>query len=187
MRKFKIVTFVLLGVTLLGTGVANRKTSSQERRSEKVESREQETDEVLAVVRKYISLSRDGKFEEIALITAAIPKDARRKTIADGAASTRKSELPPGTITVAGASPLLNHLGWIRKDFPKSVFDDKNSIVKVGELVVKDGLAKVSVNLGNDQVYSTLPWVFMMTREQQDGPWRIYNIATPAYAADYYP
>jgi hypothetical protein len=186
MRKFKIVTLVLLGVMLLGTGVANRKFS-QERRSEKLASSEQENDAVVAVVRRYISLSRDGKFEEIALITTAIPKDARRKTASDSAAGARKSELPPGTITVAGASPLLNHLDWIRKDFPKAVFDDKNSIVKLGDFEVKEGLAKVSVNLGTDQTYSLLPWVFMMTREQEDGPWRIYDINTPAYAADYYP
>ena len=184
MREFKILTLVLLGVTLLGTVAANRKTSSQEQRSEKLESSEKETEAALEVVRKYISLSHEGKFDEIALITVAIPKDAQRKTSPDPAAST-KSELPPGTITVVGPSPLLSRLDSIRKDFPESFRQNKQQIVNIGELTIGDSLVKVPVYLGNEDSHSLLPWVFMMVK--QNGAWKIYNINTPAYAADYYP
>ncbi|MCU1268638.1 MAG: hypothetical protein JWM21_4956 [Acidobacteria bacterium] len=187
MREFRIFTIVLLGLALLGTVLANRKTSPQEQLSDGLQKSEHEAGEALAVVRKYISLSQEGKFEEIARITIAIPKGAQRKISSDGAASTNKGEISRGTITVAGPSPLLNRLDWIRQAFPKAILEDRDQIMKIGTVKLKDNLAKISINLGHDQRYSDLPWVFMMIKDGEGSSWKIYDINTPAYAADYNP
>ena len=58
--------------------------------------------------------------------------------------------------------------------------------MRVDKVAAQDGFAKVSVNIGNDEKFAALPWVFMLARKT-DGTWKIYDIKTPAYAADYKP
>jgi len=146
-------------------------------------------DEALAVVRKYVALAAASKFEELSEITETIPKSARKGIEGSNPKAPETRRLPPATLTVAPSeeSVLGSELAYIRRDFPKSISENNSRIVKVGDLVVNGSWAKVSVNLGNDEKYALLPWVFMLAKQEQNGQWKVYTIQSPAYAVDYNP
>jgi hypothetical protein len=92
-------------------------------------------------------------------------------------------------MTVIGTTPIPNgRLPWLRKMFPTSVFENRQSIAVVNEVIIRNNLAKVTLLHRNDDAdgYIALPWVFMLTRSA-NSKWMIYDIQTPAWAKEYYP
>jgi len=150
------------------------------------QSRESDKEVVLAIVQDYLALSRAGQFEGINKLTIATPTSALKRQPSPSVEKTDPVE--PGVAVVTGtALQKDNHLNWVRKDFPKIVAKDKKEFVRVDSIVVKDGFAKVAVNLSNQQKLSLLPWVFMLAMTEPNGRWKIFAIETPAYAVDYKP
>ena len=178
-----LTLFLVLCAVLFGLGAL--KNVSQGRAD--ATTLKQEGDAALSVVQRYYALASDGKADDLSQITTTIPK-AALKPQPTPPSPEKKKELPPGTLTVAApeGSSLRISLNWVRIDFPKSILENNRRIEKVGEIVVRENFAKVSVHPGNGQTYSLLPWVFMLVKEE-GGQWKIYDIKSPAYAVDYYP
>jgi hypothetical protein len=137
---------------------------------------------VLTAVQNYLSLSEAGKLDNISSLTMPMPKGALKK-VEDPPEPPKEVPAGTGVITRLGTDKLT--LTWIQREFPKSVFENQKRIFILGKIIVEDNFAKVPVNLGNDEKYSLLPWVFQLSKE--DGQWKIYDINTPAYAVDYKP
>ena len=176
-----VVLFGLTGIGLLETEIGRTSQVSQQVKDQK--------EETLVVVRNYVALSAAGKFEDLSDITINIPQSARKRADVPKRTKEKDLKLPPGTTTVIGSEEgsATGRLEWVRKSFPQSIFESQKRIAMVAQVLVKDNLAKVSVNLGDDQRYSSLPWVFMLEKAEPGGQWKIYDIQTPAYAADYHP
>jgi hypothetical protein len=177
---------VLLGAGLIviTTGVAAA-ILNLEHRPHPVQQEAKSTDEkVLTVVQEYLRLSQEGKFEAISELTIPAPKEAMKITT-KSEASAKDKRPPPGAVVITQLGN-RNNLSGVRDDFPRWVFDTKSRAVKFDKITVEDSFAKVSVNLGNDEKSSLLPWVFLLSKEK-DSNWKIYDIKTPAYAVDYKP
>jgi hypothetical protein len=183
--KYLVVGSLLLALAMIAT--ASSISLSREQQSSEHQKLKEEEQAALEIVQKYFSLSSEGNFEGVSQFTIPVPKSAQKEQPSPSPEE-KKEDVPPGTavVTRAGSGYKLQ-LSWVREEFPRSVYEQKDRIVKLDGIVVSDQFAKVSVNLGNDQVHSLLPWVFMLARSEDGKSWKIYDIKTPAYAVDYKP
>jgi hypothetical protein len=183
MKTSKQLTFVLLFITVLVVGSMNSFTEARSRKEqEPTISEEQKA--TLAVVQQYLSLSSAGKFDELSEITILKPKRYRRVTV-DVKELVKK--YPPGTAVVIPNEKVWekSDLRRLRQEYPQFLRDTGARVVIVAGVFVKDDLAKVSVHFGNESQYQALPTVFVLTRETPEEKWKIFDITSPAYAADY--
>lgn len=183
MREFRVFTLILLPITLLMVGSINLFSGVHSRIHQEPTLNEEEK-AALAVVQQYVNISSTGKFDELTALTTTKPKRYRREAV-DPKELAKK--YPPGTILVAPNEKVWEEsdLRRLRKDFPQGIRDTGHGIVIVAGVSVKDGLAKVAVNFGNEVQYQALPMVFVLAREAPEEKWKIFDITTPAYAADY--
>ncbi len=182
MKMLKQLTHILLPITLLMAGGMNRFSEARIRVRQEPTMNDEET-AALTVVQQYVSISATGKFDELTALTTTKPKRFR-KTVD---IKQLEKEYPPGTALAIPNEKVSEEfdLKQLRKDFPQIIRDAGHGIVIVAGVSVKDGLAKVAVNLGNEVKYQALPMVFVLTREAPEEKWKIFDITTPAYAADY--
>ena len=139
-----------------------------------------------------------GVVQEYALFSSAGDASAiEARTTLGHAPPNKRSNAPPASYEVEPLTPSAStvapregvweqaELKYVRDEFPKFIRANKQRIVRVNSVIVKDNLAKVSVNIGDDQKYMLLPWVFLLTRENVEAKWKIFKITSPAYADEY--
>jgi hypothetical protein len=140
---------------------------------------------VLAIVQRYMSLSSEGKFDDLTEITILKPDRYRENSVVD--AKELAKQYPPGTAVVTSMNRAegKEDLRQLRKVFPQVIRDGGHRIMIVAGTSVKGELAKVSVHLGNERQYQALPMVFVLNKEGPNGKWKIFDVTTPAYAEKY--
>ena len=182
MKISKQPTFVLLFVTVLVVGSMNCFTEARSRKEQEPTINEEQK-ATLAVVQQYLSLSSAGKFDELAEITILKPKRFRNTVDVKELAK----KYPPGTAIVIPNEKVRDEsdLRHLRQEYPQFLRDTGARVVIVAGVLVKDDIAKVSVHFGNELQYQALPTVFVLSRETPQTKWKIFDITTPAYAADY--
>lgn len=178
MKTVKSVLFTLVAIILCSSGLTVRRNASAKVQQPVLS----EAERIRQVVEKYVEFSRAGKLKDLDDITTSIPKFALKKP--PGSPGEQRKDGITRVVPRTNNNP--NDFDWIRKSLPDLFLNSQYRIVKSGELVIEKDLAKLPINIGNDEIIVALPWVFMLTQEA-DGSWKIYDIKSPAYAEDYRP
>lgn len=138
------------------------------------------------VVKQYLFASINAQYEKISPMVARYPYPPLDKKVESREESTKQHELIRTESrrhiisSDKEVSPVIDaydvFLEWTGKDFPKMVFDNKLVVNSIEGEWISNEKAKVSVLMGNENSFKSLPWTFLLIQTQEG--WKIFDIVT---------
>ena len=139
------------------------------------------------LVNRYIALSLQGDFHQLSGLLILPPPayeeflTRRYKQLQPTEMATDKPK-PRFSVVARRDAECATCLKWVREEFPQTLFDQKLRSKQILKESISNNLAKVEILLGNDEHTSSLPWAFLLYRENEKVEWKIFEIVTYAQA-----